>query len=79
MSGHVLVMDASGGKMKDNVSGRTLPGYTQHTLNYSQIQFWIWFALFSASLRFSHLLGDAVFSSPGPAAPSCVQEHVRIA
>lgn len=28
MSGHVLVMDASGGKMKHNVSGRTLPGYT---------------------------------------------------
>lgn len=28
MSGHVLVMDASSGKMKDDVSGRTLPVYT---------------------------------------------------
>lgn len=28
MSGHVLVMDASGGKMKDNISGGTFPVHT---------------------------------------------------
>lgn len=28
VSGHVLVMDASGGKMKDNISGGTFPVHT---------------------------------------------------